>query len=146
MAGANWNHRNGAPRCETGNGRYREGRELTVSRMGAFSAFGTAPDAVSTAAGLWREKRRAGEGVAGQNNAKIRNGEYLRAREDPAVLRVALASAFALGRGGFSPAAVALGSGQRMGEEEGSAWRFIGRPASGNRKGSGRDWSPAMCG
>ena len=41
MAGVNWNHRNGAPRRETGNGRYREGRELTVSRMGAFSAFGT---------------------------------------------------------------------------------------------------------
>jgi len=41
-----------------------------------------------------------GEGVAGQNNAKIRNGEYLRAREDPAVLRMALVSAFALGRGG----------------------------------------------
>ena len=99
MAGVNWNHRNGAPRRETGNGRYREGRELTVSRMGAFSAFGTAPDAVSTAAGLWREKRRAGEGVAGQNNAKTRNGEYLRARGGPAVLRVALASAFALGRG-----------------------------------------------
>jgi len=118
MAGVNWNHRNGAPRRETGNGRYREGRELTVSRMGALSAFGTAPDAVSTAAGLWREKRRVGEGVAGQNNAKTRNGEYLRARGGPAVLRVALASAFALGRG-FSPAAVAHGSGQRWRRAEG---------------------------
>jgi len=66
------------------------------------------------AAANWREKRRAGEGVAEQNNAKMRNGEYLRARGGPAVLRVALALAFALGRGGgFSPAAVAHGSGQR---------------------------------
>jgi len=42
-----------------------------------------------------------GEGVARQNNAKTRNGEYLRARGGPAVLRVALVSAFALGRGGW---------------------------------------------
>ena len=55
---------------------------------------------MSMAAVSWREKRCAGEGVAGQNNAKMRNGEYLRAREDPVMLRVALASAFALGRGG----------------------------------------------
>jgi hypothetical protein len=101
---------------------------------------------MSTAAGLWREKRRAGEGVAGQNNAKTRNGEYLRARGGPAVLRVTLGVGVRAQEGGFSPAAMALGSGQRMGEEEGSAWRFIDRPASGNRKGSGRDWSLAMCG
>ena len=61
---------------------------------------------------------------------------YLRAREDPAKLRVALASAFALGRGRLSPAAVALGSGQRWGEKAGSARGFIGRVVCGIRKGS----------
>ena len=147
MAGANWNHRNSAPRREIGNGRYREGRELTVSRMGAFSAFGTAPDAVSTAAGLWREKRRAGEGVAGQNNAKTRNGEYLRTQGGPAVLRVALASAFALGRGRFSPAAVvSFERRSSKGRREALGWGFIGRLCAEKRKESGRDWSPAMCG
>ena len=91
---------------------------------------------MSTAAGLWREKESAGEGVAGQNSAKTRNGMYLRAREDPAKLRVALASAFVLGRGRLSPAAVALGSGQRWGEKAGSARGFIGRVCAGIRKGS----------
>ena len=81
------------------------------------------------------ERESAGEGVAGQNSAKMRNGMYLRAREDPAMLRVALASAFTLGRGGFSPAAVALGSGQRWGEKAGSARGFIGRVVRGNKEG-----------
>ena len=61
---------------------------------------------------------------------------YLRAREDPAMLRVALASAFALGTGRLSPAAVALGSGQRWGEKAGSARGFIGRVSVEIRKGS----------
>ena len=87
-------------------------------------------------AGLWREKESAGEGVARPNSAKMRNGMYLRAREDPAKLRVALASAFALGRGRLSPAAVALGSGQRWGEKAGLARGFIGRVCAEIRKGS----------
>jgi len=71
---------------------------------------------------------------------------YLRAREDPAKLRVALASAFVLGRGRLSPAAVALGSGQRWGEKAGSARGFIGRVVRGIRKGSKWIRSPAMRG
>ena len=72
------------------------------------------------AAANWREKRRVGEDVARQNNAKTRIGEYLRARGSPAVLRAALASAFTLGRG-VSPLAVAHGSGQRMERGRGEA-------------------------
>ena len=63
---------------------------------------------------------------------------YLRAREDPAKLRVALASAFVLGRGRLSPAAVALGSGQRWGEKAGSARGYIGQPVGEIGKGSGQ--------
>ena len=122
MAGGSGCHRYGAPEHGSANGRHRKDGELTTSRWERNAAFGMS----------------SRHGVDG--------GGALWAQEDPAKLRVALASAFVLGRGRLSPAAVALGSGQRMGEEEGSAWRFIGRPASGNRKGSGRDWSPAMCG
>jgi len=61
MAGVNWNHRNGAPRRETGNGRYREGRELTVSRMGAFSAFGTGSRRDVDGGGALRLRERTAE-------------------------------------------------------------------------------------
>ena len=68
----------------------------------------------------WREKRRAGEDVTGQNKAKTRIGEYQRAWGSSVVLRVALATAFALGRGD-SPTAVAHGSGQGMEKGRGEA-------------------------
>ena len=73
-----------------------------MSSMEAFAASGRAPKRVVDGGHDWREKRHAGEDVAGQNKAKTRIGEYQRARGSSAVLRVALASAFTLGRGGFT--------------------------------------------
>ena len=63
------------------------------------------------------------------------------------MLRVALASAFALGRGRFSPAAVvSFERRSSKGRREALGWGFIGRLCVEKRKESGRDWAPAMCG
>ena len=52
MVGVNWNRRYGVPGHQNVNGGYGRDRQLTVSRMGAFSAFGTAPEVRLTAMGL----------------------------------------------------------------------------------------------
>jgi len=91
-----------------------------VSSMEAFAASGRAPKRVVDGGHDWREKRRAGEDVSGQNKAKTRIGKYQRARGSSAVLRVALATAFALG-GEDSPTAVAHGNEQGMEKGRGEA-------------------------
>ena len=70
-------HRYGVPGCETENGRYGEGRELTTSLVKAFSAFGTALEARSMVVVLWREEEHAGEGESKESVTKTSNRRYL---------------------------------------------------------------------
>jgi len=76
-----------------------------------------------------------GEDVSGQNKAKTRIGKYQRAWGSSAVLWVALATALALGRGGFSGGG---GSWQRARDGEGQrgGLAFIGGRLWRERKGS----------
>ena len=99
MAGVNWNHRNGAPRRETGNGTYREGRELTVSRMGAFSAFGTGSRRDVDGGGALEREMHAGEFESGVFMTKRTRHWYLWTWVVTAKLQAASASGYALGRG-----------------------------------------------
>ena len=94
MAGVKWNHRNGAPRRETGNGRYREGRELIVSRMGAFSAFGTGSRRDVDGGGALEREMHTGEFESGVFVTKVTRQGYLRLRERTAELRVASVTSF----------------------------------------------------
>jgi len=59
---------------EAAKGRHGKTEELTVSSMEAFAASGRAPKRVVDGGHDWREKRRAGEDVSGQNKAKTRIG------------------------------------------------------------------------
>ena len=61
MAGVNWNRRYGIPGREIENGRYGRGRQLTVSRMGAFSAFETGSRGKVDSGGALEREMHAGE-------------------------------------------------------------------------------------
>jgi len=89
-----------------------------VSSMEAFAASGRAPKRVVDGGRDWREKRRAGEDVSGQNKAKTRIGKYQRARGGTAVLRVASATRVVLGEGS-SPAVVRFERRTERGRGEG---------------------------